>query len=154
MRVYATSANPINNAAPINLWSYIEINVGIICASGPSLQQLFVRFRATLGPRKLSDASSDFQSSGLEGSKKGLESPGRNSTTSVHKIGFLRLVPKTESFIKTTCEATDVDEGELLSSWEECYIMGPDKILVSTEMRQSESDAKISSGKKNSEDFV
>jgi hypothetical protein len=35
IRVYTLSAEPVREAAPINLWSFIEVNLGMLCASGP-----------------------------------------------------------------------------------------------------------------------
>jgi hypothetical protein len=35
INIYTTSKDPLYDAAPINLWSFIEINLGIACASGP-----------------------------------------------------------------------------------------------------------------------
>jgi hypothetical protein len=35
VRIYTQSHAPMHDAAPINTWSFIEINMGIICASAP-----------------------------------------------------------------------------------------------------------------------
>lgn len=35
IRVYTVSTEPVRDAAPINLWSFIEVNLGMLCASGP-----------------------------------------------------------------------------------------------------------------------
>lgn len=36
IRIYTTSSEPIRDAPPINTWSFIEVNLGILCASAPS----------------------------------------------------------------------------------------------------------------------
>jgi hypothetical protein len=40
VRIYTESKDPFFDAVPINLWSVIEVNVGIYCASIPSLKAL------------------------------------------------------------------------------------------------------------------
>jgi hypothetical protein len=35
IRVYTLSPEPVREAALINLWSFIEVNFGILCTSGP-----------------------------------------------------------------------------------------------------------------------
>jgi hypothetical protein len=35
IRVYTLSPEPVREAALINLWSFIEVNLGILCTSGP-----------------------------------------------------------------------------------------------------------------------
>jgi hypothetical protein len=40
VRIYTESEDPFLDAVPINLWSIIEVNVGIYCASIPSLKAL------------------------------------------------------------------------------------------------------------------
>lgn len=35
IRIYTLSTEGVEDAAPINTWSFIEINLGIMCASGP-----------------------------------------------------------------------------------------------------------------------
>lgn len=45
IRVYTVSTDPIYDSAPITTWSFIEINLGMICASAPALKVLFGRFR-------------------------------------------------------------------------------------------------------------
>ncbi|KAF2270070.1 hypothetical protein CC78DRAFT_557482 [Lojkania enalia] len=43
IRIYTESADPFYDSVPINLWSMVEVNVGICCASIPSLKALFIR---------------------------------------------------------------------------------------------------------------
>ncbi|RDW84943.1 hypothetical protein BP6252_02533 [Coleophoma cylindrospora] len=40
IRVYTLSSDAVYDAAPINLWSFIEINLGLACACGPALKKL------------------------------------------------------------------------------------------------------------------
>ncbi|KAF2187377.1 hypothetical protein K469DRAFT_570050 [Zopfia rhizophila CBS 207.26] len=54
IRIYTESKDPFYDSVPINLWSMIEVNIGIYCASIPSLKALFFksqreRTRATTG---------------------------------------------------------------------------------------------------------
>lgn len=58
IRVYTTSSDPIYDAAPINLWSFIEINLGLICASAPALKGLFAQPRHGSGTYTISRGSS------------------------------------------------------------------------------------------------
>jgi hypothetical protein len=41
IRLYTESSDPFFDSVPINLWSMVEVNVGILCASIPSLKALF-----------------------------------------------------------------------------------------------------------------
>jgi hypothetical protein len=41
IRIYTESTDPFFDSVPINLWSMVEVNVGILCASIPSLKALF-----------------------------------------------------------------------------------------------------------------
>ncbi|KAF2875229.1 hypothetical protein BDV95DRAFT_456886, partial [Massariosphaeria phaeospora] len=41
IRIYTESKDPFYDSVPINLWSMVEVNVGIYCASIPSLKALF-----------------------------------------------------------------------------------------------------------------
>jgi hypothetical protein len=43
IRIYTESKDPFFDAVPINLWSMIEVNIGIWCASIPPLKALFSR---------------------------------------------------------------------------------------------------------------
>ncbi|PSN73842.1 hypothetical protein BS50DRAFT_1473 [Corynespora cassiicola Philippines] len=40
IRIYTESADPFYDSVPINLWSMVEINIGIYCASIPALKAL------------------------------------------------------------------------------------------------------------------
>lgn len=41
IRIYTESEDPFFDSVPINLWSMIEVNMGILCASVPALKALF-----------------------------------------------------------------------------------------------------------------
>jgi len=43
IRVYAQSTDPFYDGAPINMWSLIEVNVAIVCASVPAMKPLFTK---------------------------------------------------------------------------------------------------------------
>lgn len=42
IRIYTQSSDPFFDSVPINLWSEVEVNIGILCASIPSLKALFL----------------------------------------------------------------------------------------------------------------
>lgn len=41
IRIYTESSDPFKDSVPINTWSMVEVNLGILCASIPSLKALF-----------------------------------------------------------------------------------------------------------------
>ena len=43
IRIYTQSTDPFYDSVPINLWSMIEVNIGIWCASIPALKALISR---------------------------------------------------------------------------------------------------------------
>jgi hypothetical protein len=43
IRIYTESKDPFYDSVPINLWSMIEVNIGIWCASIPALKALISR---------------------------------------------------------------------------------------------------------------
>lgn len=43
IRIYTQSKDPFFDAVPINIWSMVEVNLGILCASIPALKALFSR---------------------------------------------------------------------------------------------------------------
>ncbi|KAF2008585.1 hypothetical protein BU24DRAFT_468705 [Aaosphaeria arxii CBS 175.79] len=43
IRIYTESPDPFYDSVPVNIWSMIEINIGIWCASIPALKALFIR---------------------------------------------------------------------------------------------------------------
>lgn len=43
IRIYTESCDPFFDSVPINLWSMVEVNVGILCASIPCLKRYFPR---------------------------------------------------------------------------------------------------------------
>ncbi|KAH9818212.1 integral membrane protein [Teratosphaeria destructans] len=47
VRIYAESKTPLQHGAPITTWSFIEINMGIICTSVVAIKPLFIPPRST-----------------------------------------------------------------------------------------------------------
>lgn len=45
IRIYTESPDPFYDSVPINLWSMVEVNIGIWCASIPALKVFIVRHR-------------------------------------------------------------------------------------------------------------
>ncbi|KAG4412716.1 hypothetical protein IFR04_014147 [Cadophora malorum] len=43
IKVFATSKDPFFDGVPINIWSMIEINVAVVCASVPAMKPLFTK---------------------------------------------------------------------------------------------------------------
>jgi hypothetical protein len=43
IRIYTESTDPFYDSVPINVWSMVELNIGIYCASIPALKAIFVR---------------------------------------------------------------------------------------------------------------
>jgi len=68
IRIYTESADPFYDAVPINLWSMVEVNIGIWCASIPSLRILIIRRRAA-GQTSHSAGTYKYHSSGRSGAK-------------------------------------------------------------------------------------
>jgi hypothetical protein len=68
IRIYTESSDPFYDSVPINLWSMIEVNIGIWCASIPALKVLIIRRRAaSLASR--SAGTYKYHSSGRSGAK-------------------------------------------------------------------------------------
>lgn len=57
IRVYTLSTEPVREAAPINLWSFIEVNLGMLCASGPGEMLASLRGGTGLLIRRLEQSS-------------------------------------------------------------------------------------------------
>lgn len=49
VRAFAEQVDPMYDGAPINMWSCIEINLGIMCACAPALKILVVKLRHRIG---------------------------------------------------------------------------------------------------------
>jgi hypothetical protein len=48
LRIFTLSNDPFYDSLPINTWSMVEVNIGILCASIPSLKPLLVRTKRHL----------------------------------------------------------------------------------------------------------
>ncbi|PMD46691.1 hypothetical protein L207DRAFT_561974 [Hyaloscypha variabilis F] len=52
IRIYTQSKDPFYDGSPINMWSMVEVNIAIVCASVPAMKPLFhktIRERMTTG---------------------------------------------------------------------------------------------------------
>ncbi|KAI1638260.1 hypothetical protein F4809DRAFT_649397 [Biscogniauxia mediterranea] len=70
IKAYTQSKDPFHDAPLVNIWSMVEINIGIICACAPALKPLFSPLRL-LGISKPASYSYSSEPSGF--SKKGTE---------------------------------------------------------------------------------
>ncbi|KAJ4355717.1 uncharacterized protein N0V89_003737 [Didymosphaeria variabile] len=68
IRIYTESADPFYDSVPINVWSMVEVNIGIWCASIPSLRILIIRRRAASQASR-SAGTYKYHSSGRSGVK-------------------------------------------------------------------------------------
>jgi hypothetical protein len=64
LRIFTLSNDPFYDSLPINTWSMVEVNIGILCASIPSLKPLISRAQrqrtpAVYGNRKYDSWTSD-----------------------------------------------------------------------------------------------
>ncbi|KAF2001516.1 integral membrane protein [Amniculicola lignicola CBS 123094] len=82
IRIYTESTDPFYDAASINLWSQIEVNIGIWCASIPALKALLVAKRNRNGTTAAGSAGYKYHSrdkSGVASAKLGLSTNGSGS---------------------------------------------------------------------------
>ncbi|KAF2675728.1 hypothetical protein K458DRAFT_471108 [Lentithecium fluviatile CBS 122367] len=56
IRIYTESPDPFYDSVPVNLWSMVEVNIGIWCASIPALKALVTRGRSNTGTNARSRA--------------------------------------------------------------------------------------------------
>jgi hypothetical protein len=138
--LYTASTDPSYDAAPINLWSFIEINIGILCASGPQLKQLYKRVKALLTPKRVS-------SSGDASSRKEEKGNARQFSDSppMYMEQKAKLVPRTEVSVSTTCIGTysEVENKEWVPSHDRGISIESDKTMVNAETTQSRKDMEI-----------
>ncbi|KAF1967732.1 hypothetical protein BU23DRAFT_515751 [Bimuria novae-zelandiae CBS 107.79] len=81
IRIFTESPDPFYDAVPINLWSMVEVNIGIWCASIPALRVLIIRHRAASQASR-SAGTYKFHSSGRSGGKDlGRSNEGSNQAT-------------------------------------------------------------------------
>lgn len=61
IKIFTESRQPMRDAAPISTWSFIEINLGILCASSAAIKPIFSKTRAPSlekeGARRLRSAA-------------------------------------------------------------------------------------------------
>jgi hypothetical protein len=60
LRIFTLSNDPFFDSLPINTWSMVEVNIGILCASIPSLKPLISRAQRNRTQYKYDDESSDW----------------------------------------------------------------------------------------------
>ncbi|KAH7408700.1 hypothetical protein DE146DRAFT_386445 [Phaeosphaeria sp. MPI-PUGE-AT-0046c] len=103
IRIYTESSDPFFDSVPINLWSQVEVNVGILCASIPSLKALFLP-----GQRQRTRTSAyQYHSRG----KSGAQEVGGSGTALAETGGK----SKTDSFALDNMEVSNEhDHGEVL----------------------------------------
>ncbi|KAJ4294047.1 Mitochondrial beta-keto-acyl synthase [Kalmusia sp. IMI 367209] len=65
IRIYTESADPFYDSVPINVWSMVEVNIGIWCASIPALKILIIRRQRSIASR--SAGTYAYHSSGKSG---------------------------------------------------------------------------------------
>ncbi|KAF1847599.1 uncharacterized protein K460DRAFT_306970 [Cucurbitaria berberidis CBS 394.84] len=92
IRIYTESKDPFYDSVPINLWSMVEVNMGILCASIPALKALFSKAQ-----RERSQNNSAYQYHGRErtggiGSGKGSSGAGSEGTIIQKESYDLRVV--------------------------------------------------------------
>jgi hypothetical protein len=86
LRIFTLSNDPFYDSLPINTWSMVEVNIGIVCASIPSLKPLLSRaqrLRAEHGSRKDGNRMSDLSDWGRE-SKVPILKTGKDLMISLH----------------------------------------------------------------------
>ncbi|KAH9866501.1 hypothetical protein J1614_008191 [Plenodomus biglobosus] len=77
IRIFTESNDPFLDSVPINLWSMVELNTGILCASIPSLKALFSKVQRE---RSTQDGTYQFHSRGFSGVKHYGKHSGNMST--------------------------------------------------------------------------
>ncbi|KAF2714561.1 integral membrane protein [Pleomassaria siparia CBS 279.74] len=81
IRIYTESKDPFYDSVPINVWSMIEINIGILCASMPAVKAIFVQVEARTGSRSTGYQYHSHGKSGTLG-----ETPSNRSQGSLHAL--------------------------------------------------------------------
>ena len=90
LRVFTLSNDPFYDSLPINTWSMVEVNIGILCASIPTLKPLVSkaqRHRTEHALRKYSDRKDDGGEWGGE-SKVAILKTGKDMMISLHPSTF------------------------------------------------------------------
>ncbi|KAF2845522.1 hypothetical protein T440DRAFT_407807 [Plenodomus tracheiphilus IPT5] len=102
IRIYTESKDPFLDSVPINLWSMVELNMGILCASIPSLKALFSKAQRS---RSIHNGTYRFHSHGFSGVKH----YGKNS-------GSMSAAGTAGDAEPETYVLKDVESGERLDS--------------------------------------
>lgn len=69
IRIYTESEDPFYDSVPINVWSMVEVNIGIWCASIPALKVLITRRRRATSQTSHTAGTYKYHSSGRSGGK-------------------------------------------------------------------------------------
>ncbi|KAH7117832.1 hypothetical protein B0J11DRAFT_592292 [Dendryphion nanum] len=83
IRIYTESKDPFYDSVPINLWSMVEVNIGIWCASIPALKALFVKAQR----EKSRGTGYQYHSRDKSGSGMGGKGGSAESRGTVHELG-------------------------------------------------------------------
>jgi hypothetical protein len=87
IRIYTESSDPFFDSVPINLWSMVEVNVGVLCASIPSLKALFSKGQRE---RSKNGAGYQYHSRGKSGVQE--VSADESANVSEYGLGDVRRV--------------------------------------------------------------
>lgn len=85
VRIFTASTDPFYDAVPINVWSMVEINVGIWCASIPALKALFSKSQRTRSQNTLTHGY-QYHGSERSGTKKSMGTIIRNEEFTLEEI--------------------------------------------------------------------
>jgi len=92
IQIFTESSERMRDAAPINTWSFIEINLGILCCSAPAIKPLF--FRSQRDRSAAAIAAAEAASDEKRGSG-----------------GFNRRLRKKDDFLTTTTTEVNLESG-------------------------------------------
>jgi hypothetical protein len=103
IRIYTESKDPFFDSVPINLWSMVEVNIGIYCASIPACKALF---SSAQHQRSKTDASYQYHSRGRSGKMVSSEP---DSDTIVRNEAYeLRDVERPKNWLASDSELEQV----------------------------------------------
>ncbi|RMZ10008.1 hypothetical protein D0862_03402 [Hortaea werneckii] len=92
IKIYTESPEPMRDAAPINTWSFIEINLGILCCSAPAIKPLFFRSQRDRSAAAIAAAEA-------------------NSDEKRSSGGFNRRLRAKDDFLTETTTEVDLESG-------------------------------------------
>ncbi|KAI8941917.1 hypothetical protein NX059_000032 [Plenodomus lindquistii] len=83
IRIYTESKDPFYDSVPVNLWSMVELNMGILCASIPSLKVLFSKAQRQ---RTTKNGTYQFHSRGFSSVDRYGKHSGNISAVEIHGL--------------------------------------------------------------------